>query len=69
MILIDIIRGKFGRLDGGMMELALDPHVNKTGDIWHICIEVVLLLGCLKHYLPLVILVDIDSFPHLFHVN
>ncbi|GLT73053.1 hypothetical protein SLA2020_449390 [Shorea laevis] len=32
-------RGKFGRLDGGMMELALDPHVNKTGDIWHICIE------------------------------
>lgn len=55
MILIDIIRGKFGRLDGGMMELALDPRVNKTGDIWHICIEVVLLLGCFKHYLPLVV--------------
>lgn len=32
-------RGKFGRPDGDMIELALDPHVNKTGDIWHICIE------------------------------
>nr|XP_023872400.1 isoamylase 3, chloroplastic-like [Quercus suber] len=31
------------RWDGKMMELTLDPHVNKTGDIWHICIEVVLL--------------------------
>ncbi|XP_057973626.1 isoamylase 3, chloroplastic isoform X2 [Malania oleifera] len=27
------------RLNGGMKELTLDPHVNKTGDIWHICIE------------------------------
>ncbi|KAF3975986.1 hypothetical protein CMV_000815 [Castanea mollissima] len=27
------------RWDGEMMELALDPHLNKTGDIWHICIE------------------------------
>ncbi|KAH9690574.1 isoamylase 3 [Citrus sinensis] len=25
--------------DGGMIELPLDPCVNKTGDIWHICIE------------------------------
>lgn len=32
-------KGKFHRLDGGMVELALDPNVNKTGDIWHICIE------------------------------
>ncbi|KAA8538124.1 hypothetical protein F0562_027732 [Nyssa sinensis] len=32
-------RGKQDRLDGGMMELTLDPHVNKTGDIWHICVE------------------------------
>ncbi|KAJ7958969.1 putative Isoamylase [Quillaja saponaria] len=32
-------RGKLGTLDGGMIELALDPQVNKTGDIWHICIE------------------------------
>ncbi|KAG6626400.1 isoamylase 3, chloroplastic isoform X1 [Carya illinoinensis] len=27
------------RLDDEMMELTLNPHVNKTGDIWHICIE------------------------------
>ncbi|XP_061371721.1 isoamylase 3, chloroplastic [Gastrolobium bilobum] len=32
-------RGGIGTLDGGMIELALDPHLNKTGDIWHICIE------------------------------
>ncbi|KAK3230950.1 hypothetical protein Dsin_002831 [Dipteronia sinensis] len=32
-------RGNLDRLDGGMIELALDPRVNKTGDIWHICIE------------------------------
>ncbi|KAK7282835.1 hypothetical protein RIF29_11919 [Crotalaria pallida] len=31
--------GSTGALDGGMIELALDPHSNKTGDIWHICIE------------------------------
>lgn len=33
--------GNLGRLDGGMVELALDPQVNKTGDIWHICVKVV----------------------------
>lgn len=32
-------RGKSERTDGGMIEVALDPKVNKTGDIWHICIE------------------------------
>ncbi|KAM1292708.1 hypothetical protein PS1_020000 [Malus domestica] len=32
-------REKLGGLDGGMMELPLDPNVNKTGDIWHICIK------------------------------
>ncbi|WJX34986.1 Isoamylase 3, chloroplastic [Trifolium repens] len=32
-------RGSIETLDGGMIELALDPHVNKTGDIWHISIE------------------------------
>ncbi|XP_027356519.1 isoamylase 3, chloroplastic isoform X1 [Abrus precatorius] len=32
-------RGSFGTLDGDLMELALDPDLNKTGDIWHICIE------------------------------
>lgn len=24
---------------GGMIEVALDPHKNKTGDIWHACVE------------------------------
>ncbi|KAJ7965751.1 putative Isoamylase [Quillaja saponaria] len=32
-------RGKPGTADGDMIELALDPYVNKTGDIWHICLE------------------------------
>ncbi|KAG8632885.1 isoamylase 3, chloroplastic isoform X1 [Manihot esculenta] len=32
-------RGVHERLVGNVIELALDPHVNKTGDIWHICIE------------------------------
>ncbi|XP_004501686.1 isoamylase 3, chloroplastic isoform X1 [Cicer arietinum] len=32
-------RGPIGTLDGGIIELALDPHLNKTGDVWHICIE------------------------------
>lgn len=27
--------------DDGMIELVLDPAINKTGDTWHICIEVV----------------------------
>ncbi|KAJ6391466.1 hypothetical protein OIU77_025446 [Salix suchowensis] len=31
--------GKFERPDGEMIEVALDPKVNKTGDVWHICIE------------------------------
>ncbi|KAL3617875.1 Isoamylase 3, chloroplastic [Castilleja foliolosa] len=26
-------------VDQGMVELSLDPQVNKTGDIWHICVE------------------------------
>ncbi|XP_060673369.1 isoamylase 3, chloroplastic isoform X2 [Ziziphus jujuba] len=32
-------REKTGGPDGGMVELALDPQMNKTGDIWHICIK------------------------------
>lgn len=32
-------REKLDRLDGGMMELVLDRNLNKTGNIWHICIE------------------------------
>lgn len=27
--------------EDGMTELVLDPSINKTGDTWHICIEVV----------------------------
>ncbi|KAL8490402.1 hypothetical protein ACS0TY_026054 [Phlomoides rotata] len=33
-------RGIRNELDEGMIELTLDPKVNKTGDIWHICVEV-----------------------------
>uniref|UniRef100_A0A0R0K6K3 isoamylase n=1 Tax=Glycine max TaxID=3847 RepID=A0A0R0K6K3_SOYBN len=32
-------RGSIDALDGGMIEMVLDPDLNKTGDIWHICIE------------------------------
>lgn len=32
-------RGQPGRLYAEMVELTLDPQVNKTGDIWHICVE------------------------------
>ncbi|PON49756.1 Glycoside hydrolase [Parasponia andersonii] len=32
-------REALGKTDGRMVELALDPRVNKTGDIWHICIK------------------------------
>ncbi|KAK4428619.1 Isoamylase 3, chloroplastic [Sesamum alatum] len=34
-----IQRGINNKLDQGMIELSLDPQVNKTGDIWHICVE------------------------------
>ncbi|XP_052201670.1 isoamylase 3, chloroplastic isoform X2 [Diospyros lotus] len=30
---------EYDKLDGGMVEFILDPQVNKTGDIWHICVE------------------------------
>ncbi|XP_019150161.1 PREDICTED: isoamylase 3, chloroplastic-like [Ipomoea nil] len=26
-------------VDAGTIELALDPRINRTGDIWHICVE------------------------------
>ncbi|GLU16137.1 hypothetical protein SLE2022_325870 [Rubroshorea leprosula] len=32
-------RRELDGLDGEMVELSLDPHVNKTGDVWHIYIE------------------------------
>ena len=47
-------RENSGTMEGGMIELTLDPHLNKTGDIWHICIEVLLYSDCLKFCLVLV---------------
>ncbi len=32
----DVGQGK----PGGCLEIALDPDVNRTGDLWHICVEV-----------------------------
>lgn len=32
-------RDKVGRPNDEMIELALDPRLNRTGDVWHICIE------------------------------
>ncbi|KAL7262551.1 hypothetical protein ACSBR1_000838 [Camellia fascicularis] len=32
-------REEHDKPDGGMVELRLDPHLNKTGDIWHLCVE------------------------------
>ncbi|XP_011098801.1 isoamylase 3, chloroplastic isoform X2 [Sesamum indicum] len=32
-------RGVNNKPDQGMIEISLDPQVNKTGDIWHICVE------------------------------
>ncbi|OMP01291.1 hypothetical protein COLO4_12004 [Corchorus olitorius] len=32
-------RGELDSMAGTMTEISLDPRVNKTGDIWHICIE------------------------------
>lgn len=32
-------RGKKDRMDDLMVELTLDADVNRTGDIWHICVE------------------------------
>ncbi|CAA0843322.1 Isoamylase 3- chloroplastic [Striga hermonthica] len=32
-------RGLHDVLDQGLIELPLDPKVNKTGDIWHICVQ------------------------------
>ncbi|KAF5190243.1 Glycogen debranching enzyme [Thalictrum thalictroides] len=32
-------RKTLGEVDAEVVELPLDPNVNKTGDIWHICVE------------------------------
>ncbi|XP_026434428.1 isoamylase 3, chloroplastic-like [Papaver somniferum] len=39
LCLLVLERGKLGDLDTGLVEITLDPHLNKTGDIWHICVE------------------------------
>ena len=54
------VRGSIGTLDGGMIELALDHHLNKTGDIWHIFIEVYLPLDCCKRLKPSLALSLVD---------
>lgn len=33
-------RGDSGGKPSGCLEIALDPDVNRTGDLWHICVEV-----------------------------
>ena len=43
-------RESIDTLDGGMIELALDPHLNKTGDVWHICIEVLSVILLVPDY-------------------
>ena len=43
---IIFVKERLGRVDGGMMEFSLDRNVNKTGDIWHICIKVIFDLAC-----------------------
>ena len=48
-------RGEFDGTAGCVTEISLDPRVNKTGDIWHICMEVVSLSGCLEQYLDFLI--------------
>ena len=46
LVLFDVMmyffREKQNRMDDIMVELTLDPDVNRTGNIWHICVEVVL---------------------------
>ncbi|KAI3992956.1 hypothetical protein MKX01_009699 [Papaver californicum] len=38
---LSVLEGsKLGDLDTGLVEISLDPHVNKTGDVWHICVEI-----------------------------
>ncbi|RDY04554.1 Isoamylase 3, chloroplastic, partial [Mucuna pruriens] len=39
LCLVLLERESIDALDGGMIELVLDPDLNKTGEIWHICIE------------------------------
>eukprot|EP00262_Sarcandra_glabra_P000408 TRINITY_DN10485_c1_g1_i3.p1 TRINITY_DN10485_c1_g1~~TRINITY_DN10485_c1_g1_i3.p1 ORF type:complete len:788 (-),score=138.80 TRINITY_DN10485_c1_g1_i3:476-2782(-) len=43
-------RGKIQGLDTAMVEIKLDPRNNKTGDIWHICVEDLPRSGCLYGY-------------------
>lgn len=36
-----VLLHRFFRENAGMVELKLDPQSNKTGDIWHICVQVI----------------------------
>ncbi|XP_074566268.1 uncharacterized protein LOC141822856 [Curcuma longa] len=38
------------QMDDGMLEVPLDPQINKTGDVWHICIEGLLRSGIVYGY-------------------
>lgn len=40
-------RGMHNKPEEEMIELSLDSQVNKTGDVWHISVEVVSLLQLL----------------------
>lgn len=44
--------GKISDVDDELIELTLDPCENKTGDIWHICIEVFYLVRFLIFVFP-----------------
>ncbi|KAK9107096.1 hypothetical protein Syun_023107 [Stephania yunnanensis] len=32
-------RGNLGKMEAGMVHLTLNPKINKTGNVWHICVE------------------------------
>ena len=58
---------EYDKLDGGMVEFILDPQVNKTGDIWHICVEVITAFQ-IQSKTPLsgITLIDMDEIPYCF---
>ena len=49
-VFIMYFRESIDTLDGGMIELDLDSHLNKTGDVWHICIEVLSVILLVPDY-------------------
>jgi hypothetical protein len=36
-----------GRKPGGCLEIALDPTLNRTGDLWHVAVQVCAAHACL----------------------